>query len=216
MQSTQGKLIESDPDTATSRPTTAPVYARTAEFRKRLTDLGIFCEKRDRDILFEALARLLKQSPCPISRLRRELPIVAGEIAKERGLLDVPEFKRTVNFFLKLLLMSGVLLNQDNKVIRRNLEAEATSVARVDDSALDKAEQYLLEQIMKKSDVKDREHWQLALAIFRQFDQSVEIAGMLDRVASLIGSLKDRFVLTEDGTYECTDTAGSKVVAMRA
>ena len=102
--------------------------------------------------------------------IARELPKLAGEIAKERLLPDVPEFKRTVNFFLKILLMSGVLLNQDNKVIRRNLEAEAASVVRLDDSALDKAEQYLLEQIMKKSDVKDREHWQLALALFRQFD----------------------------------------------
>jgi hypothetical protein len=148
-----------------------------------------------------------------IERDRRELPKLAGEIAKERLLPDVPEFKRTVNFFLKSLLMSDVLLNQDNKVIRRNLEAEAASVVRLDDSALDKAEQYLLEQIMKKSDVKDREHWQLALALFRQFDESIEIDGMLDRVASLVSSLKDRFVLTEDGTYECT---GNKVVAMRA
>jgi hypothetical protein len=214
-QSVQPGFAASDLSTATSRPNTAPVYARTAEFRKRLTDLGIFCEKRDRDILFEALARLLKESPSPISRLRRELPKIAVEIAKERQLPDVPEFKRTVNFFLKLLLMSGVLLNKDNKVIRRNLESEAASVARLDDSALDRAEQYLLEQIMKKSDVKDREHWQLALAIFRQFDASVEIDGMLDRVAFLLVSLKDRFVLTEDGTYECVDTAGSKVVAMR-
>jgi hypothetical protein len=65
-------------------------------------------------------------------------------------------------------------------------------------------ESYLVEQILKKSDVKDREHWQLALAVFREFDSSVSIDDKLDRVASLISGLSDRVILTDDGTYEYT------------
>ena len=88
--------------------------------------------------------------------IARELPKLAGEIAKERLLPDVPEFKRTVNFFLKILLMSGVLLNQDNKVIRRNLEAEAASVVRLDDSALDKGPVYSSRRLAVQPDCKKR------------------------------------------------------------
>jgi hypothetical protein len=198
-----------------SRASTAAVYGRSAEFRKRLTDQGLFCEKRERDILFEALSRILKQSPKPISKLRRELPKVAQDIANERG-VSCADFKRVVNFFLKLLLMSGVLLSPSGEVVARNVRAEAAPVARVDDSALDRMEQYMLEQILKKSDVKDREHWQLAHAIFRQFDQSVEIDGMLDRVASLIAALGHRFILTDDGRYEYTEAVGANVVPLRA
>jgi hypothetical protein len=180
-----------------------------------LTDLGIFCEKRERDILFEALKRILGESATPISKLRRELPRVAEEIAKDRG-VSCNDFKRVVNLFLKLLLMADVLLGPSGEVVRRGVSAEAATVASLDDSALDRVEQYMLEQILKKSDVKDREHWQLALAIFRQFDQSVEIDGMLDRVATLIAALGQRFILTDDGRYEYTEAVGAKVVPLRA
>jgi hypothetical protein len=198
-----------------STPAAGPVHARSAEFRKRLTDLGIFCEKRERDILFEALTRVLLQSAHPISRLRRELPKVAAEVAQERG-VSCTEFKRIVNFFLKLFLMSEVLVGKNGEVIRRNVGAEAATVASLKDSALDRAEEYMIEQILKKSDVKDREHWQLAHAIFRQFDQSVEIDGMLDRIATLISALGKHFILADDGTYEYTEGASANVVAMRA
>jgi len=197
------------------QPTKEPVYVRSGEFRKRLTDLGIFCEKRERDIFFEALSRILEKSPEPISRLRRELPKVAEGIAKERGVPST-DYRRIVNVFLKLLLVSGVLLGPNGSVIKRNVSAEAAPVAKLDSSAGDKVEQYMLEQILRKSDVKDREHWQLALAIFRQFDQSVEIDGMLDRVATLIAALGQRFILTDDGTYEYTEGAGTNVVQLRA
>jgi len=197
------------------KPSTAPVYGRSAEFRKRLTDQGLFCEKRERDILLDALLRILEQSPKPISKLRRELPKVAQDIANERGVCCA-DFKRIVNFFLKLLLMSRVLLSPGGEVIARSVSAEAAPVAEVDDSALDRMEQYMLEQILKESDVKDREQWQLAHAIFRQFDQSVEIDGMLDRVATLIAALGNRFILTDDGRYEYTEAVGANVVQLRA
>ena len=63
---------------------------------------------------------------------------------------------------------------------------------------------------------KDRENWQLALALFRQFDQSVDINEMADRVAFLASKLVSRFILTDDGTYECTEPAPQKVFKMRA
>ena len=200
---------------STDKTQSDPVYARSAEFRKRLTDLGIFCEKRERDILLEALKRLLSGGPQPLSRLRRELPQVAHRIVVERSIDCKTEFKRIVNFFLKLMLVAGALVRSDGAIIRRDLGSEAAEVAGFVESTLDVIELYMLEQILRKSDVKDRESWQLALALFRQFDQSVEIDGMLDRVAVLTSKLVSRFILTDDGTYEFTEPI-SNIVKMRA
>jgi hypothetical protein len=76
-------------------------------------------------------------------------------------------------------------------------------------------ESYLLEQILKRSDVKDREHWQLALALFREFDQSVPLDDKLDRIAVLIAGLKDCVALTNDGTYEYIEKTPTPLRALR-
>lgn len=179
----------------------APTYQRTAEFRKRLTDLGIFCEKRERDILMEATSQLLKNGPLAISKLRRELPKVAKEMANERNRCPGTDFNRIVGFFLKLLLVSGSLTNESG-TMKRDASAEATPAVALVANAIDVVEAYLVEQILKRSDVKDHEHWQLALTLFREFDQSASIDDKLDRIAVLIGRLKDRVILTDEGMYE--------------
>jgi hypothetical protein len=189
----------------TETKNTSPTYARTAEFRKRLTDLGIFCEKRERDVLIEALGRILLEAPCTISRLRRELSKKAELIAREHGACDGVDFRRITNFFLKLCLVSKVLKRKDESPIVRNAGAEASEAASLVESPLDVLETYLLEQVLKKSDVKDREHWQLALALFREFDQSISIDDKLDRIATLIDRLGTLVVLTDDGTYDYTE-----------
>ena len=71
----------------------------------------------------------------------------------------------------------------------RSVTAEAAQVRAVADDAVDTAEQYMLEQILRPSDVKDREHWDLAVTLFREFDQSVEMDDKLDRIAELISRL---------------------------
>lgn len=181
---------------------TPPTYERSADFRNRLTALGIFCEKRERDVLMDALIELLKTGPQPISRLRRELPKRATELAQLRSVCSVTDFGRIVNFFIKLLLLSGALKNTAGDTILRNVGADASHVATLEEGAIDLIETYLLEQILKRSDVKDREHWQLALALFREFDQSVPLDDKLDRIAVLIAKLSDRIGLTDDGTYD--------------
>jgi hypothetical protein len=194
----------------------APTYERTAEFRRRLTALGIFCEKRERDVLMEGLAQILKTGPQPISRLRRELPKIAISIAESRNVCAAADFKRIANFFLKLLLVSGALTGEGNVRIERSARAESTAVNGLADDAMDIVESHLLEQILKKSDVKDREHWQLASALFREFDQSVSMDEKLDRVAALVGGLSNRVVLTDDGTYEYTGNVATPIRALRA
>lgn len=183
-----------------------------------MTDLGIFCEKRERDVLIEALDRILKESPRTISRLRRELPSMAEQVAIERGTCPGSDFSRVVNFFLKLCLVARVLKRKDGSVIVRNSGADASEATELVDSPLDIAETYLLEQVLKKSDVKDREHWQLALALFREFDQSIPIDDKLDRIAALIDRLGNLVILTHDGTYEYTGNVPTptNVRAMRA
>jgi hypothetical protein len=198
------------------RVPTPPLYERSAEFRSRLTELGIFCEKRERDILLEALAELLKNGPHPISWLRRELPKAAAELAKQRNVCAQTPFPRIVNFFIKLLLMSGVLKGPDGKVIERNAGAEASKVDRLTEDPTDRVESYLLEQILRRSDVKDREHWQLALALFREFDQSVSLDDKLDRIAVLIAGLSDCIALKNEGTYAYIDRAHTGIRPVRA
>ena len=153
----------------------APIYGRTAELRKRVTDLGIFCEKRDRDILTEALNEILGEGKPQLSRLRRELPKRANKIAKERGVCASTEFRRIANFFIKLLLLSEVLIGEDDKPIPRDVGCDAAIVARLAEKADLLTETYLLEQILKKSDVEDHEHWQLAHVLFREFDTDSSI-----------------------------------------
>jgi hypothetical protein len=204
-----------DEGKAAASGTTNPTYERSAQFRKRLTDLGIFCEKRERDLLMEATEQLLKAAPMTISRLRRELPKTAKEIADQRGLCTGTDFRRIVNFFLKLLLVSGTL-TCDGGIVKRDAGAEAASATGLVKNAIDAVETYLLEQILKKSDVKDREHWQLAMAIFREFDPSISMDDKLDRIASLISNLSQRVILTEDGTYEYTGNTSAGPRAIRA
>jgi len=198
------------------RVVSAPTFERSAQFRKRLTDLGIFCEKRERDIFMEALGQLLKNGPLKVSRLRRELPKAAKQLAERREVCLTTEFGRIVNFFLKLLLVSGALTREDGTLIKRNASAEAAAVAGVQKDAADIVESYLLEQILKKSDVKDREHWQLALALFREFDQPAPMDDKLDRIATLIDRLSDRVILTNDGFYEYTESVSTGIRAIRA
>jgi hypothetical protein len=100
--------------------------------------------------------------------------------------------------------------------IERSARAESTAVNGLADDAMDIVESHLLEQILKKSDVKDREHWQLASALFREFDQSVSMDEKLDRVAALVGGLSNRVVLTDDGTYEYTGNVATPIRALRA
>jgi hypothetical protein len=107
--------------------TTAPTFERSAKFRKRLTDLGIFCEKRERDIMLDAFLELLKCGPYRISQIRRELPKMAKSLATEHGLCLATDFSRIVNFFIKLLLVSGTLLREDGTAIERNVGAECSA-----------------------------------------------------------------------------------------
>jgi hypothetical protein len=85
-QRTPAGTVEEPTAQQEHRALTPPTYQRSAEFRSRLTDLGIFCEKRERDVLTDALAELLKSGPYPLSRLRRELPKAAAELAKQRNI----------------------------------------------------------------------------------------------------------------------------------
>src|ERR1019366_4771227 len=110
-------------------------------------------------------------------------PKRANQIAQQRGVCASTEFRRIANFFIKLLLLSEVLLGEDGKAIPRDAACDAASVTSLAEKADLVTETYLLEQILKKSDVEDHEHWQLAHVLFREFDTSSSIYDKLDRIA---------------------------------
>jgi hypothetical protein len=89
-------------------------------------------------------------------------------------------------------------------------------VAGLADNADLVTETYLLEQILKKSDVEDHEHWQLAHFLFREFDTDSSIDDKLDRVAVLLRGLSNRIILSDSGTYEYTGIHPAGVRPIRA
>jgi hypothetical protein len=195
---------------------TPPTFCRTAQFRKRLTDLGIYCEKRDRDVLMDALKDILASGGIMISRLRRELPKKARQLADQRAVCTKTDFKRIANFFIKLMLMTGVITREDGKPVQRDAGADGTTVTGLVGNATIVAETYLLEQILKANDVEDREQWQLAHVLFREFDTSVSLDDKLDQVALMIRDLSSRVVLSENGKYEYTGNHPTGIRPIRA
>jgi len=84
--------------------------------------------------------------------------------------------------------------------IFKNLRGEGRSpaVAGLAVAAIDVVESHLLEEILKKPDVKGREQWHLALALFSEFDASSNIDDKLDPEAVLIAGLGSKVILTDD------------------
>jgi hypothetical protein len=77
--------------------------------------------------------------------------------------------------------------------------APATPVATVRDQFEDLTEAFLLETLIRRlNDVTIRDHRALAHALFRQFDRSVPLDDLEDRVVVLLARLADRVELQGD------------------
>jgi hypothetical protein len=96
------------------------------------------------------------------------------------------------------MIGAEVLLTPDGRPIRSDITAQATPVAVVRDEFEDLTEAFLLERLIQRLDVTTRDHRALAHVLFRQFDRSVPLADLEDRVVMLLARLADRVELQGD------------------
>jgi hypothetical protein len=178
-------------------------FVRSRQMVHVLRQEFLYTEKRARDILFLEIESILRQceSPMIVSRLTREAAARARQQAIQVG-YDLSNWDTASKAIINSMLAAGVLLAPDGSAIPLTIAAPGSAVAAVAGRFQDLTEGYLLEVLIRKlGDVTARDHTALAHALFRQFDRSVPIEDLEDRVAVLLASLSDRIALAEGGTY---------------
>lgn len=163
----------------------------------------LYSEKRARDILFDEIEGILRQSESPVmlSRLTREAAARAQERGRSVG-YDLSNWNTAAKATINAMLGAGVLLDRNGSPIPLTIAAPAAEAAALADRFQDRTEAFLLEVVIRKmGDLTARDHTALAHALFRQFDRAVPIEDLEDRVVMLLASLSERIVLADGGTY---------------
>jgi hypothetical protein len=159
----------------------------------------LYSEKRARDFLFTAIELLLREqdpaAPLIVSRLTREAASRARALAERAG-YEFTNWETASKAVVKAMLNAGVLLSVDGTPIPTGITAQATAAARLAPEYQDLTEAFLIEFLIRRlGDVTTRDHTALAHALFRQFDPSVAIEDLEDRVVILLAMLADRVEL---------------------
>ena len=161
----------------------------------------LYSEKRPRDLVFQAIETLIAEQQETgehriLSRLTREAAARAAQSAPAAGAVRWDITSRTV---VKAMIGAEVLLSPAGHPIRSDITAHATPVAVVREEYQDLTEAFLLETLIDRlNDVTTRDHRALAHVLFRQFDRSVPLADLEDRVVVLLARLADRVELQGD------------------
>jgi hypothetical protein len=160
----------------------------------------LYSEKRPRDAMFRTIEALIAEQQHTgehriVSRLTREAAECAERVAGDAGAVRWDITSRTV---VNAMIGAEVLLTPDGRPIRSDITAQASPVAVVRDEFEDLTEAFLLERLIQRLDVTTRDHRALAHVLFRQFDRSVPLADLEDRVVMLLARLADRVELQGD------------------
>ena len=179
------------------RRTENRAFTRSREMADCLRRELLYSEKRPRDTVFRTIEQILaEQDPTGehriLSRLTRDAIARAARQASNAAVRwDVAG--RTV---VKAMVGAGVLLTPKGEPVPAGIAAQATPVATVRDQFEDITEAFLLETLIRRlEDVTIHDHRALAHALFRQFDRSVPLDDLEDRVVVLLARLADRVEL---------------------
>jgi hypothetical protein len=174
----------------------SPRFARSRQMVDCLRNELLYSEKRARDVLFEAVARLVaERPPMMASQLTREATILAREISAEAG-FEFENWDPTSKAVVKAMLLAEALLTPAGSPIQFGVAAQAAIVGGLCQEYCDRTEAFLLEFLIGRlGDVTTRDHTALAHALFRQFDPRVRREDLEDRVVILLARLEDRVVL---------------------
>lgn len=171
----------------------------------------LYTEKRAREFLFQAIEQLVNRSasghrcaPLIVSRLGREAAGAARRAAEKAG-YGFRKWDTASKAVINAMLNAGVLLTHGGAAIPPGITGQATEVVALQQGYRDLTEAYLLEFLIRElGDLTTRDHTALAHALFRQFDPSVPLDDLEDRVVVLLASLDGRVKLSEDGAYVCS------------
>ena len=168
-----------------------------------LRESMLYSEKRARDMLFTAVEQILsgRSAPPILSRLARESAAAARRAARRAG-YEFTNWETASKAVINAMLHAGVLLTANATPVLPGLAAQATPIASLKENHRDRTEAYLLEFLIARlGDVSIRDHKALAHALFRQFDPSISMEDLEDRVVLLLATLAGRVSLREDGMY---------------
>ena len=185
------------PEEARGREGT-PRFGRSRQMADCLRGELLYSEKRPRDLLFRVIEQIVSEhsgDPMMVSRLTREAAARARHQAEATG-FAFGHWETASKAVVKAMLSAGVLLTTDDSPILPGITAQATAVAGLKDEYIDITEAFLLEVLITRlADVTTRDHTALAHALFRQFDPSVPLEELEDRVVILVAQLADRVEL---------------------
>jgi hypothetical protein len=179
---------------------------RSLQMINCLRDRFLYSEKRARDIVFRSLDDILLGSRTGsrhliVSRLIREAATNARREAERIG-FEFSNWDTVSRAVINAMLAAGVLLTDNDARIPAGIAALGTAIVGLKDDYRDRTEAYLLEFLIRNlGDVSTRDHRALAHALFRQFDRSIPMEDLEDRVAILLATLDGRVTLRENGTY---------------
>jgi hypothetical protein len=164
----------------------------------------LYCEKRARDIVFDAAEAVIGASHECALRLHRLRRLTAERAQAEAAGREYvfANWDMGTKTTLSAMLQAGVLLTHDGETIPANITAEGMEVVALQPDFRDQTESFLLEFLIRElGDVSIRDHTALAHALFRQFNAAIAMDELQDRVALLLASLARSVALQADGTY---------------
>jgi hypothetical protein len=181
----------------------SPRFLRSGQMVNCLRQDLLYSEKRARDVLFTSIEKALDgttRGSLIVARLTRDATALAREEAGRSG-YEFANWDTAARAVVKALLSSGSLLDPDGQPIPFDVSAHAASVGSLQRDYQDRVEAFLLEFLLRRlGDVTIRDHTALAHALFRQFDRSVSMEDLEDRVVILLARIADRVALDGD-TY---------------
>lgn len=185
--------------------------ARTVQMVSCLREEFVYSEKRVRDLIFQGMDQVMHEGPSAsraitVSKLTRDAAAWARELANRAG-FEFGHWDTACKAVAKAMLGARVMLAADGSPIPLNVGSQAAEVARLQFGYPDITEAYMVGVVIRKlGNVTLRDHTALAHALFRQFDRSVPIWEMEDRVVSLLAMLADRVALDASGVYCVMDS----------
>ena len=188
---------------APDAPLPSTRFSRSRQMGDCLRRELLYSEKRPRDILFREIEHIVSNAgegddPKIVSRLTREAAARARQQAGETG-FEFALWDTASKAVVKAMLCARVLLAADGRPISPGITAQATPVAALKDRYQDITEAFLIRFLIDRlGDVTTRDHTALAHVLFRQFDRSVPLEDLEDRVVILLAQLADDVQLCDE------------------
>jgi hypothetical protein len=169
----------------------------------------IYSEKRARDILFYEMELILDRDRSPgvtIARLTREAAAAGRRRAASLN-NELANWETAAKATVNAMLGARVLLGAAGVPIMISIAAPAAEVGVLADAYQDRTEAFLLEFLIRRmGDVTARDYTALAHALLRQFDRTVPMEELEDRIAYLLSMLTDRIAVGPGGIYCAADS----------